>query len=230
MPIRAITFDLDDTLWPIAPVIRSAEQQLRTWLASHCPEVLHRYDQAAFLKLRETVARQHPDRTHDLSAMRRLTLAEALRRCGYEPALARDAFAVFFRERNRVNLFPEVSDVLPALASEFRLASLSNGNADLEVIGIASHFHFALSAATVGKPKPHALMFDRACEQFGLAPSQVLHVGDDLALDAVAARDAGLHSVWLQRDDDAGRDVPEGIQQISTLHELRGYIRSQFGV
>ena len=230
MPIRAITFDLDDTLWPVAPVIRSAEQELRTWLREHCPEVLRRYDQAAFLRLRQTIAQQYPERVHDLSAMRRLTLAEALRRSGYDAALAEDAFTVFYRERNRVSLFPEVPDVLQALASEFRLASLSNGNADLNVIGIAPHFHFALSAASVGKPKPHGLMFDQACEKFGLAPHQVLHVGDDLALDAVAARDAGLHSVWLQRDGEAAETAPEGINHIASLTDLRAYIRTQFGV
>ena len=32
MSIQLITFDLDDTLWDVGPVIQSAETRLRDWL------------------------------------------------------------------------------------------------------------------------------------------------------------------------------------------------------
>jgi putative hydrolase of the HAD superfamily len=35
--IAAITLDLDDTLWPIEPVIARAEERLDAWLKIHCP-------------------------------------------------------------------------------------------------------------------------------------------------------------------------------------------------
>jgi len=36
--IQAITLDLDDTLWPVAPKIRGAEQDLLHWLVVNTPE------------------------------------------------------------------------------------------------------------------------------------------------------------------------------------------------
>ncbi|MFO6375092.1 HAD family hydrolase, partial [Pseudomonas aeruginosa] len=33
--LRLITFDLDDTLWDVAPVMNNAEALLREWLASN---------------------------------------------------------------------------------------------------------------------------------------------------------------------------------------------------
>ena len=35
--IRAITLDLDDTLWPVWPTIARAEAQLQSWLQQHAP-------------------------------------------------------------------------------------------------------------------------------------------------------------------------------------------------
>ena len=36
--IKAITLDLDDTLWPVWPAIEKAEQALLDWLARHAPQ------------------------------------------------------------------------------------------------------------------------------------------------------------------------------------------------
>ena len=35
--VRALTLDLDDTLWPVWPIIDRAEQVLHDWLASNAP-------------------------------------------------------------------------------------------------------------------------------------------------------------------------------------------------
>ena len=40
---KAVLFDLDDTLWPIVPVIRAAETILYTWLQQHAPRVADRF-------------------------------------------------------------------------------------------------------------------------------------------------------------------------------------------
>ena len=37
LPIRAISLDLDDTLWPMRPTLIAAEQQLGRWLTTHAP-------------------------------------------------------------------------------------------------------------------------------------------------------------------------------------------------
>ena len=45
--IRAVLFDLDDTLWPIVPVILRAEALMHDWLSQHAPKVTERYSIAA---------------------------------------------------------------------------------------------------------------------------------------------------------------------------------------
>ena len=52
-PVRAITLDLDDTLWPIGPAINRAEEQLDAWMKAHAPRSFARWPQAKRRKLRE---------------------------------------------------------------------------------------------------------------------------------------------------------------------------------
>ena len=54
--IRAISVDLDDTLWPIEPVIARADRQLGDWLKQHCPRAAKAYPLPAMRALRERVA------------------------------------------------------------------------------------------------------------------------------------------------------------------------------
>ena len=56
MEIAAITLDLDDTLWPIEPVIVRAEERLDAWLQIHCPRAAAAYPILAMRELRERVA------------------------------------------------------------------------------------------------------------------------------------------------------------------------------
>ena len=39
MSIKAISFDLDDTLWPILPIINKAEEITNKWLVKNYPGV-----------------------------------------------------------------------------------------------------------------------------------------------------------------------------------------------
>lgn len=61
--------------------------------------------------------------------------------------------------------------------------SLTNGNADLQRVGLHGHFSHHVAAREVGVAKPDPAIFHHACARLGLAPSQVLHVGDDPLLD-----------------------------------------------
>lgn len=208
--IRALTLDLDDTLWPVAPVIARAEQAMRVWLAQHAPATAAAFDAAALRQLRAEVEQAHPALRHDLSTLRRKTLQRAVAAAGEPAARADEAFEVFFAARQQVDFYPEAIEALGRLAARYPLWSLSNGNADLQRVGIAAYFQGALNATGLGAAKPERRVFEAACRHIGLAPAQVLHVGDDLHMDALGARAAGLGAVWLRRGpDDAGGLPPE---------------------
>jgi putative hydrolase of the HAD superfamily len=199
--IKAITLDLDDTLWPIAPAIKRAERALHAWFVDHAPEVAHRYDVLALRELRDQVARQHPQWAHDFTRVRLHSLQLALRDCGHDEALADAAFEAFFKVRNELELFEEVDEALATLAARYPLLALSNGNADLQLAGVAHHFSGGmLSARGFGVGKPDSRIFHEACRRLGCAPAEALHVGDDWTLDVLGARSAGLQAAWLCRD------------------------------
>lgn len=207
--IRAITLDLDDTLWPIAPVMARVEQRVDAWLHAHCPEVAAAWPIEAMRALRETINREHPEYAHDYTMQRKLTLRRAFAPFGFDEDWVEAAYAIYQHERNCVDCYADAEPALARLAARLPLVSLSNGNADLARIGLDRHFRFSISAREVGVAKPDPQIFLHACERLGLAPHQVLHVGDDPALDVVGARAVGMPAAWINRaglawhDDDA---------------------------
>ena len=198
-PIRAITLDLDDTLWPILPTILRAEQIANQWFAHHAPEVLLRFDSVARMELRDAIAAEYPARAHDLSWLRHELFARMLAQSGHDPARATEVFDLFFDARQDVQLYEGAEAALARLAARYPIAAVSNGNADLARIGIAQHFAFSLSARDYGAAKPDPGIYREAARRLGHAPEAVLHVGDDPLADVLGALRAGLPAAWINR-------------------------------
>lgn len=204
--VGALTLDLDDTLWPIAPVMARCEQVLHDFLAEHAPAVAARFPMPTMRELRDRIADQRPDLAHDYSALRRLSLQQAFSDAGHAADdVVERAYALFYATRNEVECYDEVLDVLPRLAGRYPIVALTNGTADLSTIGLMHHFQGVLLARDVGCAKPDARMFALAAEMLAVAPARIWHVGDDPDLDVVGAHRAGFKAVWLNRD---GRDWP----------------------
>ena len=226
---RALTLDLDDTVWPIGPVIERAEARLTDWLARHAPATLGHWGPDGLRRLRAELGRRRTDLAHDLTALRRLSLREALQAAGDDPALAEPAFEVFFAARQEVRPYPEAVDALARLAARLPVLGLTNGNADLARIGLAGHFVGCLGARELGLAKPDPRMFAAACARLGLPAGDVLHVGDDWALDVMGAQGAGLAAAWVRRPDHAGPGplddrLPDGVMRVADLDELARWL------
>lgn len=203
--VRAITLDLDDTVWPFAPIGARIERVLDDWMRRHSPATAAMFPIEAMRALRERVAVDHPALGHDISALRRLTLETALRESGGDVALAQAAYDAFFAERNRVDCYPDAIGALERISARLPVASLSNGNADLARIGLDHLFTAQISACGFGRAKPDPAIFLAACERLGLPPGEVLHVGDHPEADVAGAARAGLRSCWINRPGDDGR-------------------------
>lgn len=223
MTLQAITLDLDDTLWPMAPTLHRAEAAMQAWLARHAPATVAAHDKPAWLALRRTVVADRPDWAHDLSALRQETIRRALLAAGDDPALAATAFDVFFAERQRVDLFDDVLPALARLAARWPVVALSNGNADVQrVPGLGRHFHAAVSARDLGLAKPAPAAYAAACARAGADLAATLHVGDDAMLDVEGALAAGLQAAWVRRPGAPDTGVPTRAPQhvVATLAEL----------
>jgi FMN hydrolase / 5-amino-6-(5-phospho-D-ribitylamino)uracil phosphatase len=217
---RALTLDLDDTLWPIWPTIERAESVLHAWLGVHAPATAERFDRAALRSLRDAVAAESPHWLHDLSAIRAESLRRALLLAGDDPALSQAAFDVFFEARQEVVLYDDALAALERLARRYPLMALTNGNADLDRIGLASFFRGSVTARSLGVAKPDCRIFLHACAELGVEPAQVLHIGDDFELDVSGALNAGLQAVWLRRESQAAANVRQDVRVFSDLTAL----------
>jgi len=213
--ITAICLDLDDTLWDLAPVLRRAEQRTHAWLHEHYPRVTARFGIGRIRRMRETVAAENPGRGHDLLYLRRETFIRLAADAGYPEAMADEALAVFQAARNDVELFDDVVPALTRVRERRALFALTNGNADLAAIGLAEMFRGVFSAAELGVAKPDPGFFAAFLEHTGIEPGAAVHIGDDPQNDILAAREAGMTTIWINR---AARDWPPGVTRPD--HEL----------
>jgi FMN hydrolase / 5-amino-6-(5-phospho-D-ribitylamino)uracil phosphatase len=197
--VRAVAFDLDNTLWDVAPVLARAEARLLEWLHTHCPRIPEQVSLEDMRAAREQLARAEPHHAHDVTYLRVTALERHARECGYHEDIAARAFEVFLAARCEVEILPDVRPALARLGRRFRLASLSNGNADLGRVGLDGAFAVSLNARQIGAGKPDPRCFARLAQELSLAPAAILYVGDDPWLDVAAARAAGCRSAWMNR-------------------------------
>jgi 2-haloalkanoic acid dehalogenase type II len=197
--VRAVAFDLDNTLWDVDPVIERAEQRWLEWLTEHCPRIPERLSLDDMRAARMALAAREPHNSHDFTYLRIASLAQHARECGYDESIAAQAFEIFIAARNQLDLFDDVRPGLQRLRARYALATLSNGNADLDRIGLADFFTVSLNARGVGAAKPDRRCFERLVTDLRVEPHQVIYVGDDPLLDVEAARAAGLLTAWMNR-------------------------------
>jgi putative hydrolase of the HAD superfamily len=237
----ALSFDLDDTLWPVAPVIAAAENTMFAWLRERHPHTVGGHDMESLRALRAAVAERFPQHAHDMTFLRRRSLQElfaaadrrgapaheapagrAAAADGCRPeALADEALEVFLEARNRVRLYEDVRPALERLRARYPLFAISNGNADLQRCGIGDLFAGHVTASAAGAAKPDARIFAQLLRMAGVAPAQLLHIGDDPLADVVGATRAGMQAAWLNRDARPWPAAhPAPVRTISTLAQL----------
>ena len=149
LSIKVITIDLDDTLWDIDPVIHEAEAKLWDWLSQNYPRITQIYNQQKILDLRLNVANKYPEKAFDYRFMRKLILREIFKRAGYLEEYAEEAFKVFDIARNNVKLYDGAQETLELLGKHFKLIAITNGNADLNKIGLRHLFYDVVTAVDV---------------------------------------------------------------------------------
>ena len=220
--IKAITIDLDDTLWPIWPTIERAEKALHDWLVVNAPMTAALFSNPAALReIRGEMTTARPDLKHDMSALRRESIRLALYRAGEDPLLAEPAFDVFFAERQNVVLFDDALPALEYLASRYPMVALSNGNADVQRIGLGRFFRASVSAREFGVGKPDPRIFHAAAGAVDVMPEEVLHIGDDVTLDVLGALNVGMQAAWLNRSDALWPHEQEPHVTLTHLGELQ---------
>ena len=67
----------------------------------------------------------------------------------------------------------------------------------LDLLGIREKFDVVVVSGDVGLVKPHPRIFAIAAERIGLAPAEILYVGDKRFADIHGASGAGMRTAWI---------------------------------
>jgi len=228
--IKVVTFDLDDTLWQLKPVMIEAERIVFDWLGEQAPKFAAHFTRQSFGEWKMQRYKNQPPQANQISQMRIAAMQQALVEAGYAVddarQLAADAFAVFLHARHQVTLFEGVEALLQTLHSRYSLGVLTNGNADIRRLTIGPLFDFAFSAEQLNASKPAADHFQAAQRASGARAEEIIHIGDHLEHDVAGARLAGCHAIWFNPAKNPRPAGPQDFFEISSLAEIPALIAS----
>ncbi|MCW8109860.1 HAD-IA family hydrolase [Alteromonas ponticola] len=201
-PVRALTFDLDDTLYDNGPIIRAAEAALNSHLKKHHPTAAN-LAPSDWKKIQADLISANPALASDMGQLRMQSLLTALSDELAEHALedaAKACFDHFYDKRSDFEIEQQIHSCLAKLSQKVPLIAITNGNVNPEKIGIAGYFKHFFHANTDLPMKPAPALFKAAIDELDCQPEQILHVGDNLIKDVQGAINAGMQTAWYAHD------------------------------
>lgn len=222
--VRLLTFDLDDTLWEVTPVLIEAERHVRQFLKANCPLVLEKFKTEDFIELRRKLFATEPDLRHQISQLRLRAMQIALQESGYSEQQAQrfseEAFQVFIDARHAVAYFDGVLDTLQELHTSYQLGVLTNGNADISRLDIKPYFKFAITAEHINASKPAPDHFHRAMQLTRVSAEEMIHIGDHPEHDIYGAQQLGIKTIWVNLRNEQWPDAEPPTAEVQRFSEL----------
>lgn len=190
-----------------------------TFMQTNCEPFRAQYDMARFVEKKTHFMQNNRHLMGDVTRMRLALLEELIG--DSHSHLIEDAFRIFCKARSDVEFYDDALAGLEVLSQHYALAALTNGNADLNVIGIEHYFSEIHYASLECPAKPDKHMFERTFEGLNIQPNELLHVGDNPRTDVDGARRAGAKTVWIKRFEMSWPDgLPKADFEVTTLDEL----------
>jgi HAD superfamily hydrolase (TIGR01549 family) len=109
-------------------------------------------------------------------------------------------FEHFYFQRSNFTLNRNIHSLLKRLSDRLPLVAITNGNVDLEQIGLKEYFSACFKASVELPMKPNKAMFDAAQVHLNIPHGNILHVGDNLPKDIYGALRAGYQTAWYAED------------------------------
>jgi len=120
----------------------------------------------------------------------------------------------------KIAYYPEITEVLSSLANEYKLIVASGTPLELLHVllrDIKPYFVRIFSSVSHYRQLKSPDFYLRICEEMGVEPSQVTHVGDNWQFDFLNARQAGINALYLDR---SGRNHQESLSDLTQLKSL----------
>lgn len=137
---------------------------------------------------------------------------------------AQAATEQFFRDVSRRDPYPETDDAVSEVQKRWRTAILSNADdgfllPNLELLEVGFDMILTSEQAQIYKPRPE--MFQLMLERLGVSPGETAYVGDRQLEDVLGPAQAGMHPIWINRDNrPLDPELPVPPHQITSLLEL----------
>lgn len=217
--LRAILFDLDDTLFDHAHASQMAMRALHAEHAAHLDFASFSAEHAGLL---EHYHQRFLKGEYSLDEARAARMTALFGHFGL-PIDADKAWQVSMAYRDlhqsHRQLVAGAGDLLEKLYCEYSLAIVTNNSsaeqrAKLKHLGIAGHFKALAISEEVGATKPDARIYYAALDQLGCEPHEVVMVGDNLHADVQGAHDAGIAAIWFNR---FGKTASDPVEQVNAL-------------
>lgn len=229
--IRAVYFDLDDTLCAYWAASRRAlrqaieeaglktptEEAVQAWrdvFPAFSKEIKTDAWYAHYLESGEPTRTEHIRRTLN-------SIGE------FDESLAANISARYAELRNEyLELFADALPLLRKLHGRYRLGLITNGPADIQRqeiarLGIEEFFEHILIEGEFKIGKPNRAIFEEAEAENGLKPEQMLFVGNAYEHDVQGAKNAGWWALWLNRGNESrNEDPPYPDAEIKHLYEV----------
>ncbi len=220
--LRAVTFDGDHTLWDFGQVMRHSLKKVLQELERLVPDVAAQLSVDAMIAVRQCVAAESKGSTTKLEEVRHQAFRRTLEAAGHpDDKLARHLNAVYLKHRfEDIELYDDVLPTLAELGKRYRLGLISNGNSYPERCGLDGVFQAVVFSQDHGIEKPDAGLYRIVLGELGCAAAEAVHVGDSLEKDVAGAANAGISSVWLNRDGVANTTGSRPDFEITSLSEL----------
>jgi HAD superfamily hydrolase (TIGR01549 family) len=202
-PIHAITFDLDDTLYENTSVIVEAERSLVELMHKQYPATKH-VNKGFWRTQQKAHVLANPLLRNDMGELRRLSLESGFMELGLSGnelnAATNTCFEHFYFQRSNFTLNKNTHSLLKMLSDKLPLVAITNGNVDLQQIGLEVYFSACFKASVQLPMKPNKAMFEAAQIHLKVPHENILHVGDNLPKDIYGALRAGYQTAWYAED------------------------------
>jgi putative hydrolase of the HAD superfamily len=193
--LRAVVFDLDDTLYPERSYVLSGFRAVAAWAEVHLgiPQLA---GAAALQRLFEEGIRGN---TFNLWLESRGLTAEK-----WVPHLVQ----IYRDHLPQITPYPEIVELLPRLRSRYRLGLVTDGYLQVQrqkfsALGLDHYFDSVIFSDELGsdawKPSPRAFM--DVLERLDVAGEEAVYVADNPKKDFLGARRAGMRTVRIRRSD-----------------------------
>ncbi len=231
MPIRAVVFDLFDTLVDLSmeglPKVRVRQHEFPSSLGA-LHEVVSEFVDMSLEDFADTVfaldselRKSRYDQGRELPTLERFErLLPWLPGAERAPDLAERLTATHMAMlREQVSALDHHPEVMEALGGAARLAVCSNFSHSqtafrvLEDARLRWHFDVVVVSDATGWRKPRPEIFRATLAALGVEPDETLHVGDNLKADVAGAAAVGMRTAWVTRrisDPDEALGAHEG--------------------